>query len=297
MQVSRARLVLSLGLGVIVVSFAAIFIRFAQAEGMPTLSIAAWRLVFASLVLLPYAWITRRDEIRDLSWSEWRLLIASGIFLGLHFAAWISSFRYTSVASSVVIISMAPVFVGLGSWLFLRERLRLRTAAGIALAAVGSVIIGLGDLSLGQHVFLGDLLALAGAVFVACYLMIGRKVRGRRSLTVYIALVYGVAMVTLLLIVLIARQPMFGHSWQAYGWTLALALGPQVAGHSTLNWALSYLSATFVSIVMLAEPIGSGILAFVILGEAITWSTAAGAALVLSGVFIASQAELGAVRA
>jgi drug/metabolite transporter (DMT)-like permease len=285
-----------LGLGVIAVSFAAIFIRFAQAEGMPTLSIAAWRLVFASLILLPYVWITRRDEIRDLAWSEWRLLIAAGIFLGLHFAAWITSFRYTSVASSVVIISMAPVFVGLGSWLFLRECLRLKTAAGIALAAVGSVIIGLGDLTLGQHVLLGDLLALAGAVFVACYLLIGRKVRGRRTLTVYVALVYGVAMVTLLVCVLIARQPMFGYRWQAYGWTLALALGPQVIGHSTLNWALSYLSATFVSIVMLAEPIGSGILAWVILGEAITLSTAAGAALVLSGVFIASRAELGAVQ-
>ena len=296
MQGSRGRLVFSLALGVIAVSFASIFIRFAQAEGMPTLAIAAWRLVFASLVLLPYAWLTRRDEIRELAWSEWRLLIAAGIFLGLHFAAWITSFSYTSVASSVVLVSMGPVFVGLGSWLFLRERPGLKTSAGIGLAAVGSVVIGLGDLHQGQDMLLGDLLALAGAIFVACYLIIGRKVRGRRSLTAYIALVYGVAMVALLVAVLVARQPMLGHSWQAYGWTMALGLGPQVAGHSILNWALRYLSATFVSIVTLAEPIGSGILAYIILGEAITLPTAAGATLVLSGVFVASRAELGAVR-
>jgi drug/metabolite transporter (DMT)-like permease len=296
-QVSRGRLVLSLGLGVIAVSFASIFIRFAQAEGMPTLSIAAWRLIFASLLLLPFAWITRRDEIRELAWSEWRLLIAAGIFLGLHFATWIASFGYTSVASSVVLVSMGPVFVGLGSWLFLRERPGRKTAAGIALAAVGSVVIGLGDLHQGQNRLLGDLLALAGAIFVACYLIIGRKVRGRRSLTTYVALVYAVAMLFLIALVLLARQPLLGYSWQAYGWTMALALGPQIAGHSTLNWALRYLSATFVSIVTLAEPIGSGVLAYLILGEAITWSTAAGAALVLSGVLIASRAELGAIRA
>lgn len=296
MGISRIRLLLSLGVGIVAVSFASIIIRFAQGVGVPSLSIAAWRLIFASMILLPYAWVTRRDEIRDLSRGEWGLLVASGIFLGLHFATWIVSLGLTSVASSVVLVSMGPVFVGLGSWFFLRERPSLLLAVGIVLAATGSIVISWGDFGQGQDQLLGDVLALAGAVFVAGYLMIGRRVRARRSLATYIALVYGVAMVTLIVIVLVARQPMFGFSLKAYGWMLALALGPQIVGHSTLNWALRYLSATFVSIVTLAEPIGSGILAYLLLGELVTWSTAAGGAMVLTGIYIASRAELASTQ-
>ena len=292
MEISRTRLLLSLAMGIIAVSFASILIRFAQGEGMPTLTIAAWRLIFASAILLPYAWATRRVEIRGLARREWLLLAASGVFLGFHFATWIASLGYTSVASSVVLVSMGPVFVGLGSWLFLGERPGLKMSVGIALAAIGSVIISWSDFGQGQDQLLGDLLALAGAVFVAGYLMIGRRVRGQLSLATYIAIVYGVAMLTLIAIVLVLRQPTFGFSPAAYGYTLALALGPQVIGHSTLNWALRYLSATFVSIVTLAEPIGSGVLAYLILGEAVTWLTGVGAASVLSGIYIASRAEM-----
>ncbi|MFN2220447.1 MAG: DMT family transporter [Anaerolineae bacterium] len=293
MAISRTRLLLSLFMGIVAVSFASILIRFAQGAGMASLSIAAWRLIFASTILLPYAWATRRHEIRDLSGREWMLLVASGLFLGLHFATWIASLGYTSVASSVVLVSMGPVFVGLGSWLLLRERPGALLIAGIVLAAAGSVVISWGDLDQGRDQLVGDLLALAGAIFVAGYLMIGYRVRARRSLTTYIALVYGVAMVALVSIVLLAGQPMFGYPLDAYGWVLALALGPQIVGHSTLNWALRYLSATFVAIVTLAEPIGSGILAYVLLGEAVGWSTAIGGAMVLAGIYVASRAEVG----
>jgi len=290
--VSRARLLVSLALGIVAISFASIFIRFAQAEGVPPLSIAAWRLVFASAVLLPYAWATHRNEIRSLSRQELGLMLASGVFLGFHFASWISSLAYTSVASSVVLVSMGPLFVGLGSWLFLRERPGVLLFVGIVLAAVGSIVISGGDLGKGQDQLLGDLLALTGAVMVAGYLMIGRKVRARRSLVTYIALVYGAAMVTLLVMVLVAGEPMFGFSPAAYGWMLALGLVPQLIGHSTLNWALRHLSATYVSIVTLAEPLSAGLLAYIILGEAVSWSTAAGGALILAGIYIASRAEL-----
>ncbi|MGC9333027.1 MAG: DMT family transporter [Anaerolineae bacterium] len=292
MEISRVRLLFSLAVGVVAVSFAAILIRFAQAAGMPTLPIAAWRLTLASAVLLPYAWFTRRAEMRQLVRHEWILLALSGVFLGLHFATWIGSLGLTSVASSVVLVSMGPVFVGLGSWLFLRERPSSLLALGIVLAAAGSLLISWGDLGQGQDHLLGDLLALTGAIMVAGYLMIGRKVRGHLSLATYIALVYGVAMLTLLAIVLVSGQPMVGYSPVAYAWVLALALGPQIVGHSTLNWALRYLSATFVAIITLTEPIGSGILAYVLLGEPITWSTGLGGALVLAGIYIASRAEL-----
>jgi drug/metabolite transporter (DMT)-like permease len=292
MEVSRTRFLLSLSLGIVAISFASIFIRFAQAEGVPNLSIAAWRLMVASAVLLPYAWFKHRAEILDLSVGEFGLLTISGVFLGLHFAAWIASLGYTSVASSVVLVSMGPVFVAIGSWVFLGERPGYLLAIGIVVAAVGSIVISWTDLGQGQDQLLGDLLALAGAVMIAGYLMIGRKARARRSLIVYASLVYAAAMATVLVLVLATGQPMFGFSPAAYGWLLALGLIPQLIGHSTLNWALRLLTATYVSIVTLAEPIGSAILAFLLLDEAITWAIVIGGVLVLAGIFVASRAEL-----
>jgi drug/metabolite transporter (DMT)-like permease len=295
-EISRARLLFNLSIGLVAVSFASILIRLAQAAGMGPLPIAAWRVALASLVLLPYAWLTRREEMRRLSRRELSLLGVSGVFLGLHFASWIGSLAYTSVASSVVLVSMGPVFVGLGSWLFLRERPGCLLVLGILLAAIGSMVVSWGDLSQGQDQLLGDLLALAGAVMVAGYLVVGRNVRGQMSLATYVAIVYGGATVTLLAIVLISRRPMLGFPPVAYLWVLGLALGPQVVGHSTLNWALRYLSATFVSLVTLAEPIGSGLLAYLILGEAVTALTLVGGVLVLVGIYIASRAELASAR-
>lgn len=296
MDVSRVRLLLGLGVGIVAVSFASVLIRFAQAAGMGTLPIAAWRLLLSSFILLPYAWLTRREELRRLSRRELGLLGVSGIFLGLHFAAWIGSLAYTSVASSVVLVSLAPVFVALGSWIFLHERPGLVLVLGILLAAAGSIVVSWGDLGQEQDQLLGDLLAVAGAVMVAGYLMIGRKVRGQMSLATYVAVVYGAGMITLLATVLISRRPMLGFQPVAYLWVLGLALGPQVVGHSTLNWALRYLSATFVSLVTLAEPIASGLLAYLILGEAVTWSTFIGGGLVLVGIYIASRAELASAQ-
>jgi drug/metabolite transporter (DMT)-like permease len=281
-------------IGITAISTAAVFIRLAQGAGAPSLSIAAWRLIVASAVLVPYAWVTQRQEVLGLDRRDLVLLAAAGLFLGLHFASWIWSLEYTSVASSVVLVSMGPVFVGLGSWLLLHERPSSRMFTGIALAAVGSITISWGDSGHGESQLLGDLMALAGAIMVAAYLMIGRRVRGRLSLATYIALVYGMAMVTLVTALMVTGQPMTGFSREAWGWMLALGLVPQLVGHSTLNWSLRYLSATFVAIVTLSEPIGSGILAFLILGEAVTQSTAVGGVLVLLGIFVASRAELAA---
>ncbi len=291
MAIPRLRMFGILSGGVLAVSCSSIFIRYAQAEGMPTLSIAAWRLVFACTVLLPYALATQQQEICTLPRRDLGLLVLSGICLGLHFATWIASLAYTSVACSVALVSTGPIFVGLGSRLFLHERLKQMTVWGIVLAALGSMVIGWGDVGQAQNKLTGDLLALAGAVFVAGYLVIGRRVRARHSLITYIALVYGVAMLTLLVIVWIGRRPMLGFTLKAYGWALLLGLLPQLLGHSTLNWAVRHLSATFVSIVTLAEPMCAGALAYLLLHETVSVATGMGAALVLAGIYLASYAE------
>ena len=292
MGLSRIRLFTGLAVGILAISFAAVFVRFAQAEGVPTLSIAAWRLTFASLVLLPYSWARHRDEIQSFSPRQWGLLIASGVFLGLHFATWIASLGYTSIASSVVLVSMGPLFVGLGSWFFLRERPGQRVIVGIALAAAGSIVISWSDFGQGQDQLLGDLLALTGAVMVAGYLMIGRSIRSHHSLVPYIAPVYGFAMLTLLAIAIAGRQTMWGFSASAYGWMVLLGFVPQLIGHSTLNWALGHLSATYVALVTLSEPLGSSLLAYLILREGFTWLIGLGGVLILLGIGIASRSEV-----
>jgi drug/metabolite transporter (DMT)-like permease len=291
-KISSFHLLLRLMIGVVVVSFAALFVRFAQAQHMPALTIAFWRLNFACVFLLPYSWMTCRAEILSISRKEAGLMTCSGIFLGLHFAAWIASLGYTSVASSAVLVSMGPVFVGLASWLFLREPPSPKTILGLFLAALGCFLIGRTDIGGGHDQILGDVLALAGAVFVAGYLIVGRKLRSRRSLVAYIAPVYGVAMITLLIFLLMAGQPLFGFPPAAYGWALALGLLPQLVGHSTINWALAHLSASLVSIITLAEPIGASLLAWAILREGISWQTASGAVPILAGIYLASRAEL-----
>ena len=292
MPVSRPRLLLSLAAGVVAISFAAVLIRLAQAEGVPPLAIAAWRLLFASLVLVPYACGTRGAELARLSRREMGLLAAAGGFLALHFAAWIASLGLTSVASSVVLVTMGPLFVGLGSWLFLGERPTPPLALGIAVAVAGSLLISWGDLGKGRGQLVGDLLALSGAVMMAGYLMIGRRLRSRRSLAAYTAPVYAVAALALVAMAVLAGQPLLGHSATAYAYMLALGLLPQLVGHSALNWALRHLSATYVAIVTLAEPIGASLLAYLFLGEMVSAHTALGGALILSGIYVASRTEL-----
>ena len=297
LRVSRLPLVFALGAAIVAISFAAIFIRLAQAEGVPALSIAAWRLIFASLLMLPYALATHRQEIGNLSRRDLALAAAAGVLLGLHFATWISSLDYTSVASSVVLVTTGPIFAGLGSWLLLGERPGPKLAAGILIAASGSIAVSWGDLAQSQSHLLGDLLALSGAVMIAGYFMIGRKLRARHSLVAYTTLVYTAAALALLAFALIGRQSLLGFSLPAYGWMLLMALVPQLIGHSALNWALRHLSATYVAIVTLAEPIGSSVLAYIILREATSWSTAIGGAVILTGIYIASRAEFTQARA
>ncbi len=306
---------MGLGIGLLAVSTASLFIRYAQADGAPSLIIAAYRLTLATLALLPLALWRQRAELRRLTGREWLLTGLSGIFLGLHFGTWISSLEYTTVANSVVFVSTAPLFVALIAAVWLRERPTRGVLLGLALALVGSVIVGVSDAcaapagcpSPSDFVrgtsFFGDLLALAGAVAVAAYLIIGRTVRGRMSLLVYILLTYGSAALTLIAGVSVLRGSFAGFEPADFaasllggrlGWGLCvvlLALAPQLIGHSSYNWALKYLPATFVSVTVLGEPIGSTLLAYLLLGETPTLLKLLGAALILSGIFLAARRD------
>ena len=285
-----------LGGAVLIVSSAAILIRVAQAEGVHSFTIAAWRLTIAAGLLSPLAWAKSSQEICAWRKREWQLGSISGLLLALHFASWISSLAYTSVASSVALVSTNPVWIALVSWLLFREKVAGWLVFGIAAAVTGSALIFLSDARLVEvagnaNPLLGNILALVGSVTVCGYLLIGRRLRKTVSLLPYIWLVYSTAAVVLMIAAVAAGSPLTGFSTIAWLCLIALAIGPQLLGHSAFNWALKHVSATFIALVILGEPIGSALLAWLIFGERFAPLQLAGFSMLLAGIYLASRGE------
>lgn len=309
----RARLFLpfSLLIAILAVSTSSIFIRFAQMEGAPSLVIAAVRLTFATLLLAPLALTRHRAELQSLTRQQLTLGGVSGLFLAVHFATWISSLEYTSVASSVVFVSTGPLWVALLAPMLLNERVTRAATVGLGLAILGGATIGLSDAcvirnglqcpELGQildgRAMWGNFLALAGAWAVTGYLIIGRKLRAGMSLIPYIFLVYGMAAAALTVIMLAAGQSPFGYAPTTYGWIFLLAAVPQLIGHSTYNWLLKRLSATLVAVTTLAEPIGSAFLAYIVLDEVPKASVVVGGLTILTGIYLVARQPRNTERA
>jgi drug/metabolite transporter (DMT)-like permease len=287
---------LALVMGIAAVSTGSLFIRFAQADA-PSLSIAAFRLALAALLLLPIAWLRYRQEFSKLGGQEWVLFLASGFFLAIHFATWITSLEYTSVASSVALVSTSPLWVALFAWIIWREPLTPALMIGLALALCGTVIISLAEArtAISSRPLLGNALALAGALAVSGYWLIGRQLRRRFSLVPYITMAYGSAALALLTAALLFRQPLTGFKPSTYGWFLLLALLPQLLGHSSFNWALGHLPASNVAIATLGEPIGAAILAFLFLGETPSLLKVSAAALIMFGILLALRRKPAAI--
>jgi drug/metabolite transporter (DMT)-like permease len=281
------KMVIAVVIGIVAISTASIFIKLCEA---PPLAIAAYRLGLASLLLSPVA-LSRKGYGKILR-GRWKLLFLTGLFLGFHFIFWIASLKYTSVASSVVIVSTHPIFVALGSSLLLKERAGTLTILGILLSTAGAVIIGLSDFTLSPHAAMGDLLALAGAIMASAYLIVGRKLRQKMDLISYIFPVYLAGGLVVLLIGIVAGVPFFGYSSRTYALFLMLAIVPQLIGHSTFNWALKFLSASTVAVLILGEPIGSTLLAYWVLGETLSPLKAAGGICILAGIYAAMREDI-----
>ncbi len=289
-----ARPYLALAVGMAAVSSSAVIIAFARAQGVPALSIAALRMAVAALALAPLALTRGRKELLHLPLRDAGLAAASGLLLAVHFASWITSLDYISVMSSVALVSMNPLFVGLASMLFLRERMAGWTAAGVVVAVAGAAVVALSDrgaASARAATLRGDLLALLGAAAASGYLLIGRGLRRRMSLVPYVAIAYTTAAVALLAAALVLRAPLVG--WSPKGWLLVLLLAavPQLVGHTAYNYALRHVSAVFVTVTLLAEPIGATLLAIPLLGQVPPPLRIAGGALILAGIWVASRAE------
>lgn len=296
---------LILTLGILAVSTAAIFIRFAQQEA-PSLVIAAYRLGLASLILLPFSFQHARREVTALATSDRLRALLAGVFLAVHFAAWIISLELTSVASSVVLVTTTPLWVAIFSPLFLKERMRKEVWWGLGLAFSGGVVVAASQACVWENnqvtctslsaffqgkALIGNLLALMGAWMAAGYLLVGRKVRPLISLRSYTLVVYSTAAVVLIILAALNGYSFTGYPLPVFGWFLLLAIIPQVIGHSSFNWALRYLPATFVSLALLGEPVGATILAMIFLREVPLINEIIGGGMILGGIYLASLAN------
>ena len=297
----------ALAAGVLIVSTASILIRWAQAEGVPSIAIAAWRLTIAALVLAPLVALRAGGELRRLAASDWKFALASGVFLALHFASWILSLQYTSVASSVALVTTNPIWIALFSVLVLRERMPALRMAAVALALAGSGVILWADsgtvagaasgasagsaASAASNANFGNFLALAGSLTVCGYLLIGQRLRKSMSLLAYIGIVYSGAALCLLGAAIVSGAALWGYTTTAWLCLVGMALGPQLLGHSAFNYALKHVTPTTIALSVLGEPIGSALLAWLLFGEAISAVKLAGMALLLGGIFLAAKSE------
>lgn len=280
-----ARVYLILTLGVLSFTLAPILVRWA--DEAPGLTIAVWRTVIAVLVLVPWAWPRIEGEVRRFSRRDVALIGGAGLFLGLHFIAWIESLYHTTVASASVLVTTSPIFLaGLG-YAVLGEALRWRTVAAIVVAVIGAALIGWADagaIAMGGGALFGNGLALSASVLVSGYLLIGRVVRQKVSWLAYVVPLYAVAAATAVVTALVQGVPLFGFSWTFYALCAAMALGPQILGHGSFNYAVQFFPAAIVGMLALLEPVGASLLAYVFFDEVPPVLSVVGMGVVLVGV-------------
>lgn len=287
---------LIIALGVMSVAAAAIFIRFAQSDGIPSLLIAAGRLVIATIILTPLVLRRHMHTLRRMTRRDIALSATSGVFLAVHFATWISSLEFTTVLVSVVFVTTSPLWVALLEVTFLKEQLTRLIVAGLLIAITGGVLIGLAGSDgaatpAEPNHLLGGALALLGALTVSVYLIVGRKLRATMPLLPYIWLAYGFGGLTLLLAVIFTGTPITGHPTNGYIAIILTAVIPQLIGHTAFNYAVGFVPATMVSMATQLEPIGSALLAFLLFSEMPAPLQIVGSAIILTGVTLANYGQ------
>lgn len=270
------------------IAHAAIFVRVADAD---PIVIAAFRLAIAAGVLAPVTLLFHTSDLRALTGRQWRLIGVAAVFLALHFATWIASLDYTSIANSVVLVTLVPVWLALYGLLILQVPAGRSTWLSIAFAVAGSVVIAVGSAAGGNTSLFGDFLALAGGLLFAGFFLLAQRVRQTVALLPFVTLVYGGAAAWLWIAVLALGLPVAGLSSTTYGAVIGLALFSQVIGHTGYNWAVRAIPPTLLAVTFLGEPVLATLLGWVYFDEGFGWPTALGGVLILAGIWLGTQAN------
>ena len=275
-------------LGVLGASFSSIFVRWSVA---PSLVTATGRLGWTVLLLLPVVLRSHRAELLAATKRDLLMCALSGACLALHFSTWFESLKWTSIASSTVLVSTEVIFSALGFALFLHGRIPKLGATAIAVAFAGSVVLALSDAGGSRGALTGDLLAVLAAVAVAAYTLIGQVQRARQSTTVYTFLTYASCLIVLLVLDAATGTPVLGWGLREAGVGLLLAVFCTLLGHSLFSWSLKWLTPAYVSAAKLCEPVFASVLGLLLFGEGISPLQGIGAIAVLAGVLLYTRAE------
>jgi drug/metabolite transporter (DMT)-like permease len=275
-------------IGVIFVSFSSILIRLSNA---PSLVIATYRLAITTLLILPSFMMKCKGELKAFDRRSLLLSMLSGVFLAFHFATWISSIKYTSIASSTILVNTHSIFIVIATYLVLKEKVSKKALISMGITIIGSIIIASGDLGVGSNVFFGDVLAILGALFVAGYMIIGRMLRQKVSVTLYTFVVYLSCTVTLLLLDMVTSTPMYPYGLREWLIFAGLAVFCTILGHSIFSWSLAYVKPTFLSTAVLGEPVFASTWAILLFGEIPTIWQVIGSIVILYGIYSYTKLE------
>ncbi len=271
----------TISLGVLFVSFGAVFVRLAAA---PALAVSFYRVGLAALLIAPLALRAAGRSWPRLGRRDSLLVLGAGVALALHFAAWIASLSFTSIAVSVLLVNTSPLFSLLLTRIFLRETIARVVLVAIPLALFGATFIAFGDWTGSPGSLRGHVLALTGAMTIAAHEVIGRGLRRALPLDAYLLGVWTTAAMALATLALVAGVPLVGYPPRTWLVFLALAAVPTVAGHGLVNKSLRLLPAPTVGLFLLGEPVVASLLAFVLFDEVPGPWTLVGAAIVLAAL-------------
>ena len=283
----------TLFISILSVSFAAIFIVTCSAH---PLSIAFYRLLFTTLIIIPLVIFNKktRKELLNLQYFTIIMMIGIGLILAAHFSLWITSLKFTSVASSVILVTAHPFLVGPVSHYLFKEKLSILNIIGIMLSILGVIILVYGNYGLSSIALdsvEGNILALLGGVAAGFYILGGRKMRKKISVTSYVFVVYGVSTIALFLICLIFNAPLDNISIKDYQIILLMAIISGIFGHTFYNWSLKYIQTSIVSVALLGEPLASTLFAYAIpwIHQVPSEYTIFGGAIIIIGIYMTAS--------
>ncbi|EMI09984.1 DMT family transporter [Anoxybacillus gonensis] len=272
---------IALIIGALSISTSAIFVKFTDA---PSAVIAFYRLFFAVVFMTPLFIVKHIRETKQMNKKDWAFAVLSGTLLAFHFILWFESLRYTSVASSVVLVTLQPIFAFVGGFFFFKEKMTISEWVSALLAILGSVIISWGDFRVSGKALYGDMLALIACAMVTGYWLVGQHLRKQFSLITYTYIVYGIASLVLSVYVSLFRYSFLSYNANDWWCFILLAVIPTLFGHSLFNWAMKWVNAAMVSMAILFEPIGAIILAYIWLNEQVYLSQGIGSFFIIIGI-------------
>lgn len=271
-------------IGVLSLSTTAVLVKLAA--DVPAAIIANYRLLLAMYILLPIVFLKYRHEFSFLNKKDWILSIISGVFLAVFYVLWFESLNYTSVASSVVLIALQPIFIYIGTSFFIKERFSQAAIISIFITVLGSLIIGWTDFQISTLNLIGVILALLGVVAITVYFLTGKSVRRKLSFITYTFIIYGISSIILIAYNLTLQQSFFSYSVKQWWVFILLALIPTFFGQSLFNWAMKWVSSATVSVGVLFAPVSASTLAYFLIGEEVSWSQWLGGSIIIFGLFL-----------